>query len=159
MPDAKPDNSTHAEIKSLSDKFDRVHQRIDESSTKLEQEIDKRFDEAKNERDADKKQVASTLQATEERHERAVDRTIKRAGIYATIAIFLLGAYLHSVRGKLDDVTTAVNSLVETTNSQATKIEVIGERLNYQNELRTLFQKMDTEVQSLKLEIERLKKP
>lgn len=166
MADAKPDNSTHAEIKTLSDKFDTqigaVHQRIDESSTRLEEEIEKTFQEAKKDRITDKKEVADTLKSN--------------SNWNRWIAVILIGLAYWTVDNfdeKVENMNTAflkeleeVNVNISETNKnlvtltekavgQDGKIDVINVKLDRQNALETLYQNLDKEVQGLKIDMEK----
>lgn len=163
----KPDNTTHAEIKSLSDKFDKVHQRIDESSIRLKEEIDKKFNESKQDRLDDKKEVADTLKSNSNWNRWIAVILISLA--YWTIDNFdakvenMNTSFLKELEEVNVNITETNKNLVTLSEKAAGrdgKIDVINTKLDRLNAVEDLYQKLDEEIQKLKLDMEkRLGKP
>jgi hypothetical protein len=126
------DNSTHAEVQILNEKIDQ---------------LEKHRAEDRNDR------------------EKSQSRLQWRIGIVLGVLMSFLMAYMESVRREMvesnqsqKETNASIEQLVEKTSAQAIDIAVIREKTNSRDDLRQILNHMNSEIQDLKLEIERVKK-
>lgn len=142
----KPDNATHQEIHALNDKLDEF-----KKSSATTREEDLQF-----QRDAQK-------------------RSQGRVALYVTIGVFLIGAFLASVRMKmsadsisssearkelkesLDNLAAIQTKQAETMYKVSTDIEIMKKDIQRQGEDRQIIGELQRNVTNLLLEVERLK--